>query len=1081
MKLKTIVLFLFFLGQITIAQNDSIKGIYLIDHYLSKKNISKADSTLKAQINSFKRKSQFDSLPPYTYYIGKVQLAKGFSNSQAEAQVKEFVSDLKNNTKDARTIFKAYLKLYDFYIDIGDDNNCLQASLKALEYANTVTNITPDELGEINYIIGGNYYALYNLNDAAVYFKASAKAYEQSSKIEKHILADSYNGVAVSMWTLNKLDSARVYFDKAIKATKESTLESFKRTFYMTAFKFNLALVIDDQGKASEAITLTEDIITDLENIINNSNDEELIEKAKGLQASSISNLAAFYHDIGHLNKAYDMLQYAYRKKIEVFENTNPRIATTLNQLALSEIELQEFDKSIETSNKALEVLKNASSDYLSVKASVLHLKAKSYAHKKDLKRALELFKESYSIYKKAYPKEYSREFLNMLRDYTSLLAKGNDYKKAISLATNAYNYVRKNSGSNNLLLLKEIENLSEIHFENDNYTESLSWIYNGYDFLNEQLKNASSSLDSVQIEFKRPLLILRECKSLHALTNQKEASFLIELTTKLDNALGVLEKRKTTIINSKDINILLSEYNLITEFSKQIHLELYNITRQKKYLSKLINLNESSIYYRIRMRLNSKHNITFSKIPKNIIKRENELKNKLSTTIANSENIQSYFETNKNWLQFIDSLKTNYPTYYKMRYATLNESIENLESLIEETSTLVRYLHINNSLFAIVISNSSSRLFPLEKTGIAKDIASLQNENALFNRQIDTTLHKLYLKLWKPIENAITTKKVIVIPDKALFNLSFEMLIEKPKSKSYLLNKHSFSYNYSLFLTAKESETIGYDNNFIAFAPEFTDDMKLNYKIALQDSLNYDKTYLTLLPQPFAKDLANSTSRMFNGTSFLNENSTEQVFINNAKEHKIIHIGTHAESNNVTPELSRLIFAKQIKNDSIRNDNSLYTYEIYNCNLASNLTVLTACDTGKPTYQSGEGMISLAHAFNYAGSESILTSLWKVDEQSSSQIVSYFYEFLSNGETKDDALRKAKLSYLKNAEGRTKAPQYWAGLVLIGDTSPIDINIQDSNYLFWILGVALLSFAITIILILKRRSYQFNDSFSSN
>ena len=114
-----------------------------------------------------------------------------------------------------------------------------------------------------------------------------------------------------------------------------------------------------------------------------------------------------------------------------------------------------------------------------------------------------------------------------------------------------------------------------------------------------------------------------------------------------------------------------------------------------------------------------------------------------------------------------------------------------------------------------------------------------------------------------------------------------------------------------------------------------------------------------------------------YNGQSFLNENASKQLFINKAREHKIIHIGTHAESNNLNPELSRLVFAKNITDTLNLDDNYLYNYEIYNIDLSSELAILTACETGKPGYQPGEGMISLAHAFNYAGSESILTSLW--------------------------------------------------------------------------------------------------------
>jgi CHAT domain-containing protein len=91
--------------------------------------------------------------------------------------------------------------------------------------------------------------------------------------------------------------------------------------------------------------------------------------------------------------------------------------------------------------------------------------------------------------------------------------------------------------------------------------------------------------------------------------------------------------------------------------------------------------------------------------------------------------------------------------------------------------------------------------------------------------------------------------------------------------------------------------------------------------------------------------------------------------------------------------------------------------------------------------------MISLAHTFNYAGSESILTGLWKIDEQASSQLLEEFCNNLVNGFPKDEGLRQAKLSYLQNTNGRMLAPQYWAGLVIIGDISTIQLKQKIS---FW-------------------------------
>lgn len=214
---------------------------------------------------------------------------------------------------------------------------------------------------------------------------------------------------------------------------------------------------------------------------------------------------------------------------------------------------------------------------------------------------------------------------------------------------------------------------------------------------------------------------------------------------------------------------------------------------------------------------------------------------------------------------------------------------------------------------------------------------------------------------------------------------------------------------------------------------------------------------------------MAKEYSQLFNGTFFINENASKQIFKNEANEHKIIHIGTHAESNNISPELSRLIFAK----NSPEEDNSLYTYEIYNENLNANLAILTACETGKPSYQAGEGMISLAHAFNYAGSESILTSLWKIDEKSSAEIIELFFKNIKQGLPKNKALQQAKLHYISSAEGRTVRPEYWAGLILIGDTAPINLN-SSSNLNWWYFVCA--AFVILIVFfVLKKRNQHKN------
>ncbi|MBO9659782.1 MAG: CHAT domain-containing protein, partial [Chitinophagaceae bacterium] len=215
-----------------------------------------------------------------------------------------------------------------------------------------------------------------------------------------------------------------------------------------------------------------------------------------------------------------------------------------------------------------------------------------------------------------------------------------------------------------------------------------------------------------------------------------------------------------------------------------------------------------------------------------------------------------------------------------------------------------------------------------------------------------------------------------------------------------------------------------------------------------------------TLLPQPFTLDFVEKAQSMLGGKVYMNNASTAVSFRENAGQHKIIHIGTHAESNNLQPEFSRLIFSKNEAGE----DNSLFLHDLYNCDLRSELAVLTACESGKPGYQDGEGMISLAHAFNYAGSESMVTGLWMIDEKASTLLMESFYDHLLKGMDKDEALRQAKLNYLASAKGRMLAPPYWAGLVLMGDTSPVMVEKKAFGWVWWVGGMLLILGVIVLV-----------------
>ena len=103
--------------------------------------------------------------------------------------------------------------------------------------------------------------------------------------------------------------------------------------------------------------------------------------------------------------------------------------------------------------------------------------------------------------------------------------------------------------------------------------------------------------------------------------------------------------------------------------------------------------------------------------------------------------------------------------------------------------------------------------------------------------------------------------------------------------------------------------------------------------------------------------------------------------------------------------------------------------------------------------------MISLARGFSYAGAKSIMTTLWKIPDENTQIIMGDFYQYLKDGLSKHEALRQAKLDYLNDLNQPNRSPLYWAGLIGIGDMSPVVVEKNGWNYtlIFVALGLLLL------------------------
>jgi hypothetical protein len=101
-------------------------------------------------------------------------------------------------------------------------------------------------------------------------------------------------------------------------------------------------------------------------------------------------------------------------------------------------------------------------------------------------------------------------------------------------------------------------------------------------------------------------------------------------------------------------------------------------------------------------------------------------------------------------------------------------------------------------------------------------------------------------------------------------------------------------------------------------------------------------------------------------------------------------------------------------------------------------MVVINACESGSGTFYRGEGMLSLSRSFLLAGAKSVVNALWPVDDKAGSSMMISFYKNLAKGQSKSQALRKAKLRYLEHASPSFAHPYYWAGYQMTGNRSPL-------------------------------------------
>jgi CHAT domain-containing protein len=149
--------------------------------------------------------------------------------------------------------------------------------------------------------------------------------------------------------------------------------------------------------------------------------------------------------------------------------------------------------------------------------------------------------------------------------------------------------------------------------------------------------------------------------------------------------------------------------------------------------------------------------------------------------------------------------------------------------------------------------------------------------------------------------------------------------------------------------------------------------------------------------------------------------------------EPSLLHFASHALADEASPLDSSLVLTLPASWKPGQPNGLLQAWEILEqVRIDADLVTLSACGTALGQEISGEGMIGLTRAFQYAGARSVLASLWSVNDLSTADLMGRFYRRLREGESKDVALRAAQVEMLGSAQ--FSHPALWAAFQLSGD-----------------------------------------------
>lgn len=337
--------------------------------------------------------------------------------------------------------------------------------------------------------------------------------------------------------------------------------------------------------------------------------------------------------------------------------------------------------------------------------------------------------------------------------------------------------------------------------------------------------------------------------------------------------------------------------------------------------------------------------------------------------------------------------------------------TLKQLQELLDPGVTMLEYFVVRGAVFLWVVEKDRLRFvrIPIARSELVAKVTSLR-ENIFqigARERFRGDSQELYKLLIEPALPHVRGKELLIIPHDVLHYLPYQALLST--QDRYLIQDYPIYYlsSASLMQFTREKRRASRESRERAL-------------VMGNPSLG-DEAYNLRFAEREAKEVAAAYPK---STVYLQSDATKPRAISLSPDYDILHFAVHGELKEDDPLGSGLLLASDGKENG-----RLEAREIFSLNLKADMVVLSACETGLGKITNGDEIIGLTRAFIYAGTPSVVTTLWKVNDRASYELMREFYSNLKSAK-KSEALRQAQLKIMR----QFPEPFFWAAYGLTGE-----------------------------------------------